>query len=110
MPLVSLILAERCVVATERDDWAAAVLRSERATTVDDGGFDGYWTSALVFATAARSAAHSGRHARGAAGWSVAHDAAPVAHLRLPVVSVQALVELAHAYIGFAEQGGAARC
>ena len=61
MPLVSLIVAERFVVATERNDWPAADALAQQAVgTVDDGGFDGYWTSALVFAVAARSAAHGG--------------------------------------------------
>ena len=85
MPLVSLILAERCVVATERNDWSAADSFAQRALrTVDDGGFDGYWTSALVFATAARSAAHGGRHADCAAPRPSRSTAAPVAHLRAP--------------------------
>lgn len=109
MPLVSLIFAERCVVETERNDWSAAAGFAQRALrTVEAGGLDGYWTSALVFATAARAAAHGGdmpaarRLARRAA------KLRPLLTYALPAVSVQALVELARAYLGFADQSGAA--
>ncbi len=109
MPFASLIIAERCVVATERGEWTVADGFARRALRiVEDGRFDGYWTSALVFATAARSAAHGGdmptarRLARRAA------QLRPLLTYALPVVSVQALVELARAYLGFGDQDGAA--
>ena len=108
-PVLSLILAERSVVATERQDWGAAdSLASDALRAVDDGGFDGYWTSALVFAAAARSAARGGdmRAARRLA--RRASQLRPLLTYALPVVSVQALVELARAYMGFADKEGAA--
>ena len=108
MPLVSLILAERFVVATERNDWPAADVFAQRAVgTVDDGGFDGYWTSALVFGAAARSAAHGGDMPAARHFVRRAARLRPLLTYALPVVSVQALVELARAYLGFAEHGGA---
>ena len=54
-PLAAGVLAERCIVAVGRDDWPAAVALSEQALSmVQDGAFDDYWTSALVYAWAAR--------------------------------------------------------
>jgi LuxR family maltose regulon positive regulatory protein len=108
LPLAALLLAERCIVAVERHDWYRAAALTDRAVAmVQDGEFEHYWTSALVFATAARTALHRGdlRQAR--------HYAAKAARLRpllvyvLPVVSVQALLELAHAYVGLGDVGGA---
>jgi LuxR family transcriptional regulator, maltose regulon positive regulatory protein len=109
MPLVSLILAERCVAAAELNDWSAADSFAQRALrTVDDGGYDVYWTSALVFATAARCAAHGGDMPTARSLGRRAARLRPLLTYALPVVSVQALVELARAYLGFAEQSGAA--
>jgi len=74
---------------------------------VTRGPFDGYWTSALVFASAARAAAHRGdmrearEHARRAARLR------PLLTYALPVVSVQALVELARAYLALVDPAGA---
>jgi LuxR family transcriptional regulator, maltose regulon positive regulatory protein len=108
LPLVSLILAERFVVATERNDWPAADAFARRAVgMVDDGGFDGYWTSALVFSAAARSAAHGGDMPAARHFVRRAVRLRPLLTYALPVVSVQALVELARAYLGFADHGGA---
>ena len=66
VPLVALVLAERAIAATERGDWPAAQAFTEQALTiVRDGHFDDYWTSALVYAGAARIAAHRGDVAAG---------------------------------------------
>jgi len=109
LPFVSLILAERCVVATERNDWTAAdSFAREALRTVDDGGFDGYWTSALVFATAARSAGHRGDMPTARRLSRRAAQLRPLLTAALPVVAVQTLVELARAYLSFADQDGAA--
>lgn len=106
--LVSLVLAERCVVAFEQKDWAAAESFSQRALRlVDDGGFDGYWTSALVLATAARCAVHRGDMPATRLLVRRAVRLRPLLTYALPVVSVQALVELAHASLGFLDLGGA---
>lgn len=108
MPLVSLVLAERSVVAMERGDWAAATSFTQQALMLlHDGGFEGYWTSALVFAAAARSAAHSGDIPAARRLVRRGSLLRPLLTYALPVVSVQALLELAHAYIGFAELDGA---
>jgi LuxR family maltose regulon positive regulatory protein len=108
-PLLSLILAERSVVAMEGSDWTAAdSFAQEALATVDDGGFDGYWTSGLVLATAARSAVHRGDMPVARLLVRRAVRLRPVLTYALPVVSVQALVGLAHASLGFLDHGGAA--
>jgi LuxR family maltose regulon positive regulatory protein len=107
-PLAALLLAERCLVAIARHDWPKAEALIDRALSViEDGQLQDYWTSALVYASAARTALHRGdvRRAR--------HYTAQAARLRpllistLPIVSVQALLELARAYIALADPGGA---
>jgi LuxR family maltose regulon positive regulatory protein len=108
-PLVSLILAERGVVAMERGDWAAAdSFALEALATVDEGGFDGYWTSGLVLATAARSAVHRGDMPAARLLVRRAVRLRPILTYALPMVSVQALVGLAHASLGFLDHAGAA--
>ena len=107
-PLAALVLAEQFQIAAEREDWTAAESLIKRALeVVSRGPFDDYWTSALVFASAARAAAHRGdmgearEHARRAARLR------PLLTYALPVVSVQALVELARAYLALVDPAGA---
>jgi LuxR family maltose regulon positive regulatory protein len=109
LPLAALILAERCIVAAQRDRWTEVVTLAQHAVTlVEAGHFEDYWTSALVYAWAARAASYrkdipqaqyyAGRAAR----------LRPLLTYALPVVSVQALLELARCYIALADPGGAA--
>lgn len=107
-PVTALVLAEQFQVAAARDDWATAESLVKRALDeVADGRYDDYWTSALVFASAARAAAHRGdtsearRHAQRAARLR------PLLTYALPVVSLQALVELARAYLALVDPAGA---
>ncbi|MFL6188314.1 MAG: LuxR C-terminal-related transcriptional regulator [Actinomycetes bacterium] len=107
-PLAAVIQAERCSIAAGRDDWAEAVALSDRALELIRGGqFDAYWTSALVYAWAARAALYRGDlngardHLARAAGLR------PLLTHALPVVSAQALLELAGAYIALGDPDGA---
>jgi LuxR family maltose regulon positive regulatory protein len=107
-PLAAVVLAERCIIAAGRDDWAEATTLADRALEIIRGGqFDSYWTSALVYAWAARAALHRGdldaarEHLARAAGLR------PLLTYALPVVSVQALLELARAYIALGDPDGA---
>jgi LuxR family maltose regulon positive regulatory protein len=107
-PLAAVIQAERCSIAAGRDDWAEAVALSDRALELIRGGqFDAYWTSALVYAWAARAALYRGDlngardHLARAAGLR------PLLTHALPVVSVQALLELARAYLALGDPDGA---
>jgi LuxR family transcriptional regulator, maltose regulon positive regulatory protein len=108
LPLASLGLAERCVVAAQRDDWAAVDGYVEQALAIVRAGrFEPYWTSALVYAWAGRAALHRGDMA------AARRYAAQTARLRpllvysIPVVPVQALLELARLYLGLGDSGGA---
>jgi LuxR family transcriptional regulator, maltose regulon positive regulatory protein len=71
------------------------------------GEFDEYWTSALVYAWAARVALQFGDPAEGRRCIGRAARLRPLLNYALPVVSVQALLEMARAYIALADQGGA---
>ncbi len=108
-PLAALILAERCNVAAECDNWAdVAALARDAVKIVQAGRLDGYWTSALVYAWATRAALHEGNIARARQYLGRATRLRPLLTYALPVVSVQALIELARSYLALADQAGAA--
>ena len=106
-PVGSLLLAERGIIAIDRDDWDdAETLADEAGALLASGDFDDYWTSALVYAWLARVAAHRGEI-------ELARDhvarAARLRHLltyAVPVVSALALLEMAHAYIVLGDTSG----
>jgi LuxR family transcriptional regulator, maltose regulon positive regulatory protein len=109
LPLAALILAERCIVAAQRDRWTEVATLAQRAVAlVEAGRFEDYWTSALVYAWAARDALH--RRDLPMARYYVGRAARlrPLLTYALPVVSVQALLELTRSYITLADPGGAA--
>jgi LuxR family maltose regulon positive regulatory protein len=107
-PFVPLVLVERGLVAIACGDWPAAEsLAAEAVAMVDDGGFDEYWTSALVYAWGARMASRRTDVARARELVARAARLRPLLTYALPVVSVQALVELARAYVALADAGGA---
>ncbi len=107
-PLAGLILAEQFQVAVERDEWTSARSLIKRSLeTVALGPFDDYWTSALPFASAARSAAHRGDMAEAREYARRAARLRPLLTYALPVGSVQALVELARAYLALVDPAGA---
>ncbi|WP_145808120.1 LuxR C-terminal-related transcriptional regulator [Kribbella amoyensis] len=108
LPLTALILVEQSLLAFEQDEQAAADALLKRAVDiVDTGRFDGYWTSALVFASAAQAAVRRGEMR--AARQYVRRAAAlrPLLTYALPAVSVQALLELARAYLTLVDPDGA---
>ena len=109
LPLAALILAERCIVAAQRDRWTEVTALAQRAVTVVEAGrFEDYWTSALVYAWAARAALHGGDMPKARYYIGRAARLRPLLTYALPVVSVQALLELARCYIALADPGGAA--
>jgi LuxR family transcriptional regulator, maltose regulon positive regulatory protein len=107
LPFVPVVLATRGILAIERDDWDEAEAFADRAAAVmEDGDFDDYWTSALVYAWMARVAVHGGDVAR---GLELAARAARLRRLltyALPVVSVQALLEMGRVYVALADPAG----
>jgi LuxR family transcriptional regulator, maltose regulon positive regulatory protein len=108
LPFVPVVLATRGIVAIERDDWdGAEALADQAAAVMQRGHFDDYWTSALVYAWMARVALHGGDVVR---GQELAARAARLRRLltyALPVVSVQALLEMGRAYVALADPAGA---
>jgi LuxR family maltose regulon positive regulatory protein len=109
LPLAGLILAEQCGVAAERNDWSEITTLAKKAVTiVEDGHFADYWTSALVYAWAGRAALHQGNVSQGRFYLGRAARLRPLLTYMLPVVSVQALLEMTHSYITLTEPAGAA--
>jgi LuxR family transcriptional regulator, maltose regulon positive regulatory protein len=107
LPFVPVVLAERGIIAIERDDWPGAEGFAARAEAImRDGDFDEYWTSALVYAWLARVASHRGDVARGREYLTRAARLRPLLTYALPVVSAQALLEMSRAYIMLADPAG----
>ena len=108
-PLITLILAQQCATAAQRDSWSEVTPLAKRAAAiVQTGHFDDYWSSALVYAWAARAALHEGDSSQGRFYLKRASRLRPLLTYMLPVVSVQALLEMAHSYIMLADRAGAA--
>ena len=106
-PLVALVLAERAIAAAECADRPGAQTFTEQALTiVREGHFDDYWTSALVYAWAARIAAQQGDLAQARQHAAHAARLRPLLTYALPVVSAQALLELARAYLALGDPSG----
>jgi LuxR family transcriptional regulator, maltose regulon positive regulatory protein len=109
LPFSALILAEQCSVAAERDDWPEiTTLAKKAAAIVEDGRFGDYWTSALVYAWASRAALHEGDISRARFYLGRASRLRPLLTYALPVVSVQALLEMTRSYITLGDPEGAA--
>jgi len=108
LPLVGLILAEQCSVAVEGDDWSEVTTLMQRATAIVDDGLGDYWTSALVYAWASRAAAHEGDTCRAQFYLGRAARLRPLLSYVLPVVSVQALLEMTRSYLALGDPDGAA--
>ncbi len=109
LPLASLILAEQCDVAAERDDWPDVTkLAGQAAAIVENGHFRDYWTSALVYAWASRAATHRGDISQARFYLGRASRLRPLLTYALPVVSVQALLEMTRSYIALGDPMGAA--
>jgi LuxR family maltose regulon positive regulatory protein len=107
-PFIPVVLAERGIVAIERGDWSEADALEAHALAVMKGGdFDDYWTSALVYAWAARTAAHRGDLSRALDLVTRAARLRPLLTYALPVVSAQALLELAQVYTALSDPSGA---
>jgi LuxR family transcriptional regulator, maltose regulon positive regulatory protein len=102
------LLAERGIAAIERDDSPEAEALAKQALVImGDGRFDDYWSSALVYAWNGRLAARRGDMTQARDMVARAARLRPLLTHALPVVSVQALLELAHAYVALADVAGA---
>jgi LuxR family maltose regulon positive regulatory protein len=108
LPLAAMILAERCIVAERRSDSARAESLARQALAiVEAGGFEDYWTSALVYACAARAALARGEVREARLYASHCTRLRPLLAYSIPVAPVQALLELSRVYLGLGDAGGA---
>lgn len=108
VPFLSVVLAERGIVAIMRDDWREADAFADQALVfVQDGSLDRYWTSAMVYAFVARCAIHRGDLPRGREYVARAARLRPLLSYALPVVSAQTLLELTRCYLSLGDTGGA---
>jgi LuxR family maltose regulon positive regulatory protein len=107
-PLTALTLVERGGLAMDSGDWAAAArFIDEAMALVGDGTYDEYWSSAVVFASAARLAAHRGDVPGAQALLARATRLRPLLTYALPVTAVRTLVEMARAYVAIGDHSGA---
>jgi LuxR family transcriptional regulator, maltose regulon positive regulatory protein len=105
---VSYALAQRSLVAIERQDWDRAETLAEQAfTVVRDGHLDDYVSSPLVYAVSARTALHRGDLPRARQHLARAARLRPLLTHSLPTYAVQALLELARAYLTLNDATGA---
>ena len=105
---VSYALAQRSLVAIERQDWDRAETLAEQAfTVVRDGHLDDYVSSPLVYAVSARTALHRGDLQRARQHLARAARLRPLLTHSLPTYAVQALLELARAYLTLNDATGA---
>jgi LuxR family transcriptional regulator, maltose regulon positive regulatory protein len=108
LPAAAVALAERAIVAIERDDWGDAETLAGRALTiVQDGHLDNYAASPIVFAAAARTAARRGDPPRAQKNLARAARLRPLLTYAIPAYAVQTRLELARAYLALADAAGA---
>jgi LuxR family maltose regulon positive regulatory protein len=84
----------------------AAAFADEAAAVMRERSFDDYWTNGLVFAWLARVALHRGDVAAGRDYVARAARLRRLLSYALPVVSVQALLEMGRAYVALADPAG----
>jgi LuxR family maltose regulon positive regulatory protein len=108
MPVTAVSLAERAIVAIRRGDWHDAETFTARGLAIVEGGhLEDYGPSAIVYAVAARTAAHHGDRAAARDRLARAARLRPQLTYALPFLSVQTLLELARTYMALADVPGA---
>jgi len=108
MNAVSYALAQRSLLAIERQDWhQAETLAGQALTVVLAGHLDDYVTSPLVYAVVARTALHRGDVPQAQEHLARAARLRPLLTYALPTYAVQALLELARAYLTLNDAAGA---
>jgi LuxR family maltose regulon positive regulatory protein len=108
MNAASYALAQRSLVAIERQDWQQAEsLAMQALAIVRDGHLDDYVSSALVYAVVARTALHGGDLPRANEFLARSARLRPLLTYAMPNYAVQALLELARAYLTLGDAAGA---
>jgi LuxR family maltose regulon positive regulatory protein len=104
----SIALAERSILAMEREEWIEAESQAERArSAVREAHLDDYVSSVLVYAAAARVAIHRGDARQAHEDLARAQRLRPQLTYVLPVFAVQARLELVRAYVALTDVAGA---
>ena len=108
LPAAAIALAERSLVAMDRQDWMKAATLAEQASdVVRAGGLDGYVASALVHAVAARVAIHQGEVRQAQEQLAQATRLRPLLTYALPYLAVQTLLELGRVCLAVDDSAGA---
>jgi len=108
MPIASLALAERSLIATSRGDGTAADELAERArTVVHDAHLDEHITTGPVHAASARAALRAGDHEGARGELAAAHRLRPILTWGFPTISVQTRLELTRVHVGLSDAPGA---
>jgi LuxR family maltose regulon positive regulatory protein len=108
LPAASTALAERCVVAMERQQWSEATTLADQALAMlQSGRLDDYFMSPLVHTVAARTALHRGDVRRAQEHLVQAARLRPLLTYATPSVTVQTLLELGRAYLALDDAAGA---
>jgi LuxR family maltose regulon positive regulatory protein len=106
-PAAATALAERCLVAIQRHDWAAAQALAERAVgIVATGQLEDYIMSALVYTLAARAALQRGHVPAAREHLARAARLRPLLTSAIPTLAVQTLLELGRAYLALNDAAG----
>ncbi len=107
LPAAVTGLAERAIVAIERQDWAEAEVLSTRSlAVVEEGQLDDYIMAALAYAVAARVDVHRGDNGLARKHVAQAARLRPLLTYAVPY-SAQMLLHLGHAYLELADPAGA---
>jgi LuxR family maltose regulon positive regulatory protein len=108
LPAAATALAERCLVAMGRQDWAQAETLAEQALgMLQSGRRNSYFMSPLVHTVAARTALHLGDLPRAHEHLVQAARLRPLLTYAIPSVAVQTLLELGWAYLVLDDAAGA---
>jgi LuxR family maltose regulon positive regulatory protein len=108
LPAASAALAERCILALERNEWPRAEALAEQALAlVRARQLDNYIDIALVCAVAARTALHRRDVQRAHEHLARAARLRPLLTYAIPWVAVQTLLEMVHAHLALNDAAGA---
>jgi len=108
MPAASAALAERCIVAMDRDEWDQADDLAEQALgTLRAGRLANYVMGPLIYAVAARTAVHRGDLGVAREQLALAAPLRPLLTYAMPHRAVQTLLELSRAHLALDDAAGA---
>jgi LuxR family maltose regulon positive regulatory protein len=108
LPAVSAALAERCIVALERNEWPQAEALAEQALAIVRARqLDNHIDIALACAVAARTALHRCEVERAHEHLARAARLRPLLTYAIPWVAVQTLLEMVQAHLALDDPAGA---